>query len=208
MSTPTDPLSLADWRRRVAEMYAAVRHNPDPQAGWRAFRGQRDRLFASHPVSPLDEAQQASFETLPFFSYNPAWRKLGRLDKKVERRTYAIELPDEGSFRYTRVANVHFDHQGEEHSLSLFWVEGYGGGLFLPFQDQTSGKGTYGGGRYLYDGIKGADLNLEPEGFLLDFNFAYNPSCAYNDRWVCPLSPPENRLGCAVEAGERRYPGN
>jgi uncharacterized protein (DUF1684 family) len=208
VSTPTDPLSLADWRRRVAEMYAAARHNPNPRAGWQAFRGQRERLFAGHPASPLDEPQQASFKALPFYPYDPAWRKLGRLDKKVEHRTYAIELPSEGSFRYTRVANVRFDHQGEEHSLSLFWVEGYGGGLFLPFQDLTCGENTYGGGRYLYDGIKGADLNLEPDGLLLDFNFAYNPSCAYNDRWVCPLSPPENRLGCAVEAGEQRFLGD
>ena len=205
MPTPSDPLSLADWRRRVAEMYAAARRSPDPQAAWQAFREERDRLFAGHPQSPLDERQQAGFTGLHYYPYDPAWRILGRVEGEVDRQTFAIELPAEGAFRYTRVARVRFEMGDEEHALSLFWAEGYGGGLFLPFQDRTSGAGTYGGGRYLYDGIKGADLNPEAGNFLLDFNFAYNPSCAYDDRWVCPLSPPENRLTCAVEAGERDY---
>ncbi|MDX1605233.1 MAG: DUF1684 domain-containing protein [Candidatus Competibacterales bacterium] len=75
--------------------------------------------------------------------------------------------------------------------------------LFLPFLDATSGQGSYGGGRYLYDSIKGADLGAGADTLVLDFNYAYNPSCAYDPRWVCPLAPPENRLPFAVEAGER-----
>ncbi len=85
----------------------------------------------------------------------------------------------------------------------MYWFEGYGGGLWLPFSDASSGTETYGGGRYLYDTIKGADLGIAGSEILLDFNFAYNPSCAYDDRWSCPLSPPENRLPFAVNAGER-----
>ena len=92
---------------------------------------------------------------------------------------------------------------GQPAELSAFWIEGYGGGLFVPFRDATSGATTYGGGRYLYDTIKGADLGAGAERIVLDFNYAYNPSCAYNDEWVCPLSPPENRLLFAVEAGEK-----
>ena len=95
-----------------------------------------------------------------------------------------------------------------EITLTLFWIEGYGGGLFLPFGDRTNGTDTYGGGRYLYDTIKGADLGGEGADagrIVLDFNFAYNPSCAYSPRWVCPLAPPENRLPFRVSAGER-YP--
>ena len=88
--------------------------------------------------------------------------------------------------------------------LTLWWIGGYGGGLFLPFTDGTSGQETYGGGRYLLDAIKGADLGLSHGGrLILDFNFAYTPSCALNPAYVCPLSPPENRVPIELRAGER-----
>ena len=92
---------------------------------------------------------------------------------------------------------------GAEHELDLFWLEGYGGGLYLPFADATSGTETYGAGRYLLDTVKGADLGMEGDRLVLDFNLAYNPSCAYDPRWLCPLAPPANRLAVAVRAGER-----
>ncbi|HEX2196540.1 MAG TPA: DUF1684 domain-containing protein, partial [Actinomycetota bacterium] len=92
---------------------------------------------------------------------------------------------------------------GRDAALDVFWISGYGGGLFLPFRDATSGASTYGAGRYLYDTIKGADLGTEDGKLVLDFNFAYNPSCAYDPRWACPLAPPGNVLDVAVEAGER-----
>jgi uncharacterized protein (DUF1684 family) len=84
-------------------------------------------------------------------------------------------------------------------------VQGYGGGLFLPFRDQTSRAQTFGGGRYLYDTIKGADLGAGDQEIPLDFNFAYNPSCAYNAQWVCPLAPQENNLNMPITAGEKRF---
>ena len=87
--------------------------------------------------------------------------------------------------------------------LMLFWIDGYGGGLFLPFTDATSGSETYGGGRYVLDTIKGADLGQDGDRLVVDFNFAYNPSCAYSPAWTCPLAPSENRLPTAVRAGER-----
>jgi uncharacterized protein (DUF1684 family) len=79
---------------------------------------------------------------------------------------------------------------------------GYGGGVFLPFRDATNNRQTYGGGRYLYDTIKGADLGTAQGGIVLDFNYAYHPSCYYNPRWVCPLAPPQNILDFPVTAGE------
>ena len=105
------------------------------------------------------------------------------------------------------MARVRFTRTGRDATLSLFWLEGYGGGLFLPFKDGTSGIEGYAGGRYLYDTIKGADLGMQSDQIVLDFNYAYNPSCAYNDRWVCPLPPPENRLPFAVTAGEKSLSG-
>ena len=86
---------------------------------------------------------------------------------------------------------------------------GYGGGLFLPFRDATSGHETYGGGRYLTDTIKGTHgrgLVLRATGVTLDFNYAYNPSCAYSSQFLCPLSPRENTLSAPVRAGEMSYP--
>jgi uncharacterized protein len=105
--------------------------------------------------------------------------------------------------RCSRVGHARFTVGGEPAALAVYWLEGYGGGLWLPFSDATSGDETYGGGRYLYDTIKGADLDIQGAQMMLDFNFAYNLSCAYDERWSCPLSPRENRLPFAVTAGER-----
>jgi uncharacterized protein (DUF1684 family) len=137
---------------------------------------------------------------------------VGTLERDVDRETWAVELPAEGLFHYTRVARVRFRVQECDAALSIFWIEGYGGGLFLPFRDASDGRETYGGGRYLYDAIKGADLGggldgMAADQFLLDFNYAYNPSCAYNEQWVCPLAPAENWLSFSVEAGEKAFRG-
>jgi uncharacterized protein (DUF1684 family) len=75
--------------------------------------------------------------------------------------------------------------------------------VFLPFRDATSGTTSYGGGRYLWDSVKGADLGSADEELVLDFNYAYHPSCVYDPRWSCPLAPRDNWLGIPVEAGER-----
>ena len=87
----------------------------------------------------------------------------------------------------------------------MHWLEAYGGGLFLPVRDATYGATSYGGGRYVLDTVKGADLGADGDRLIVDFNFAFNPSCAYDPGWVCPLAPPANRLPVAVEAGERSF---
>ena len=105
--------------------------------------------------------------------------------------------------RLPRFARAEFTLAGDAHALDLFWLEGYGGGLYLGFAVATSGAETYGAGRYLLDSVKGADLGMEDGRLVLDFNLAFNPSCAYDPRWVCPLAPPANRLPVPVRAGER-----
>jgi uncharacterized protein (DUF1684 family) len=93
--------------------------------------------------------------------------------------------------------------------LTLWWIHAYGGGLFLPFRDGTGGHQTYGGGRYLTDTVKGTHGRgltwLGHDTVRLDFNYAYNPSCAYDDAWLCPLAPPENRVPAEIRAGELNY---
>jgi uncharacterized protein len=204
MSAPESPLTLAHWRRTVAELYADVRESavPDIAAAASRYRAARDRLFADHPDSPIAFSERSRWRGSSWYLYDPAWRTIGVVEP-IRSSTFEIPLAADGVVRCSRVARVRFSIAGETASLSLYWFEGYGGGLWLPFSDATSGESTYGGGRYLYDTIKGADLGASSDGLVLDFNFAYNPSCAYDDRWACPLSPAENSLAFAVNAGER-----
>jgi uncharacterized protein (DUF1684 family) len=205
LSTPSNPFTLADWRHTVAEHYMAVRalSGADGPAASTQFRAARARLFREHPDSPIAPDRRAGWTGLHWYPYAPAWRVRGVIDATLPRQTFDIPLASDGVLRCTRVGHARFEIAGRPASLAMYWFEGYGGGLWLPFSDATSGTETYGGGRYLYDSIKGADLGISGSEILLDFNFAYNPSCAYDDRWSCPLSPAENRLPFAVNAGER-----
>ena len=202
---PADPMSLADWRRRVAEMYGEIRRLGPAGApnAWSLFRSTRDDLFTNHPQTALTQKQLTQFNGIPYFDYDPAFRVTGRLNFDVERDSVAVPIGNDGALRRSRIAEVHFELQHTPLRLNLYWIEGYGGGLFLPFNDLTNGQESFGGGRYLYDAIKGADLGAGTETIPLDFNFSYNPSCSYNNAYVCPLSPLENRLPIRIEAGER-----
>lgn len=116
-----------------------------------------------------------------------------------------LEIPGSaGSVtRFTRFAVARFD----SHELELYWLDAYGGGIFLPFGDTTNGDTTYGAGRYLLDTVKGADLGGDADSLVLDFNFAFSPSCAWDDLWPCPLAPIANRLPVSIEGGERKPGG-
>ena len=196
-----DLLALADWKRRVFDLYRRVRDEPDAAAAARLWRTTRDELFASHPQSPLPPDARADFTGLPYFDHDPALRVLAAV---VPAEPQAIDIGSSGEapIRFTRFARAEFTLAGADHALDLFWLEGYGGGLYLPFADATSGTETYGAGRYLLDTVKGADLGTQGDRLVLDFNLAFNPSCAYDPRWVCPLAPPANRLPVPVRAGE------
>jgi uncharacterized protein (DUF1684 family) len=202
----SDPVSLADWRREVGALYHAVRGAADPRAGWDLWRRTRDRLFRSHAQSPLDAAGRPAFAGLPCFDYDPAARRIVGLVPLRDRPVERVLLEGDGQIElqpFARTRGLAGAFGGE---LTVFWIAGYGGGVFLPFADATSGAETYAGGRYLLDGIKGADLGMAGDRIVLDFNFAYHPSCVYSPAWNCPLAPAENRLPAAVRAGERLQP--
>jgi uncharacterized protein (DUF1684 family) len=205
VNAPANPFTLADWRHTTAEHYAAVRAlaGTDAPAAAAQFRAARKRLMREHPDSPIAAEARATWEGPRWFPYDPAFRVRGAIDTQDERTSFGISLAADGVLRCTRVGHARFSIGGRAASLAMYWLEGYGGGLWLPFSDASSGTETYGGGRYLYDTIKGADLGISGAEIVLDFNFAYNPSCAYDERWSCPLSPPENRLPFAISAGER-----
>lgn len=195
--------SLHDWRRQVADLYAAVRAMPERE-GWAHWRAVRDRLFREHAQSPLSAARRAQFRGIDCFAYDPALRFTVALDPATDRETIALEAGKDGSVTLVPFALTRGLATALGKELTLYWIEGYGGGVFLPFGDATNGRESFAGGRYLLDTIKSADLGRDGEGrLILDFNFAYYPSCAYSEAWVCPLSPIENRLPVPVRGGER-----
>jgi uncharacterized protein (DUF1684 family) len=206
-------LDLAEWRRRVASLYADVRRAP--AAGrvlaWHEWRAARNDLFRQHSQSPLSSEQRANFRPLAYLPHDPLWRFTAKVEPDLESQRFHYQLGPDGDFGMKRIGWVTFKVGTNNGRLALYWIEGYGGGLFLPFRDATNGRPlagqgkTYGGGRYLFDTIKGADLGREDGGLVLDFNYAYNPSCAYHSKWVCPLAPHENTLTFAVRAGEKQY---
>jgi uncharacterized protein (DUF1684 family) len=196
-----DTLALLDWKRRVFALYTAVRAL-DPEPGWALWRETRDELFRSHPQSPLPPERRAGFAGLEYWPYDPEARVLAELEE-IEAPPQPVATSGSGEIHFRPFARAWFELRGERLSLEVYWLVGYGGGAFLPFRDATSGHGSYGGGRYLLDTVKGADLGEENGRLVLDLNFAYNPSCSYDPGWVCPLAPPANRLPVTVEAGER-----
>lgn len=205
MAVPKSPFTLAHWRREISGLYANVRRAPvnGRSQACERFRASRDALFREYEDSPIETDKRSRFPGLKYFAYDPAWRILGAIDRNIQNDTFEVDLGSDGLMKYTRIARVRFSLWGQMASLGVFWINGYGGGLFLPFNDGTNGKSTFGGGRYLYDTIKGADLGVGSTDMVLDFNYAYNPSCAYDEQWVCPLPPPENRLVFDVLAGEQ-----
>jgi len=195
-------LDLADYRRQVSDLYAAVRRAQDPEPAWAEWRSGRDALFATHAESPVPASELGGFTGSPFFDYDPAWRLLVDVEP-VDEKIALIDHSGDGATRFVRFGTAHATFDGEPFDLDLYWLDSYGGGLFLPFRDATSGTQTYGGGRYLLDTAKGADLGSVDGHLVLDFNFAYHPSCVWDDRWSCPLAPSGNRIDVEVLAGER-----
>lgn len=195
-------LDVVDWRNRVFALYDAVRRADDPEDAHELWRIERDELMAAHPASPLLPADRAGFEGLPLAPYDPAWRfTLPVLD--AEPAVFEFATGTDGVVGFERIGRVQVPDAG---SLDVWRLTSYGGGLFVPVRDALAGRagGTYGGGRYLLDTVKGADLGADAAGgtIVLDFNFAYNPSCAYDPAWACPLAPAGNVLGVEVPVGE------
>ena len=196
-------LDVADCRRRVFALYAEVRDSRDLPAAHDLWRRTRDELFAEHPSSPLLPEDRADFTGLPTRPYEPGWRfelpLLAAPDAQLD-----VETGTDGIVPFERIGLVDVPGVG---TLDVWRLTSYGGGIFVPVKDALAGKhgGTYGGGRYLLDTIKGADLGRGGADLVLDFNFAYNPSCAYDPAWACPLAPAGNTVLVDIPVGERYF---
>jgi uncharacterized protein (DUF1684 family) len=206
----TDRAWLADWRRRMATLYAEVRGMAvnDPEIALAHWRAVRESLYREHPQSPVPPDARATFRAA-HFDHDPSLR----FEVVIEPApppvpgAFALELPNSGAdtLSFSRVGRITIPFPTGGRTLAVFWMAGYAGGLFIPFRDVTNGAETYAAGRYLIDAAKSMDLGGDPaRGTLtVDFNFAVQPSCAFDPRWACPLASPENRLDLPVRAGER-----
>jgi uncharacterized protein len=194
-------LTLLDWRRQVRDLYARVRAEPDPASAHEFWRTTRDQLFATHPDSPLLPEARAAFTGLNVAPYDPALRFEVTLDPDVEAHRLEVPTATDGVVPFERIGVLRLPGLGD---LDAWWLESYGGGLFVPVKDAAAGRETYGGGRYLLDTVKGADLggDVRAGQLVIDLNFAYNPACAYDPAWTCPLAPPGNTLAAPVRGGE------
>jgi uncharacterized protein (DUF1684 family) len=231
-----DVLSLADWRRTIATLYADVRRiaETDVPAALAHWRAPRERLYRDHPQSPVPAARRAAFRAV-HFDHDPAMRFHVPVEAIETTGTDAadgldgatpidfgtgpgasapatapagpVQLPVSGGglMAFRRFGAMTVPFPAGARRLEVYWMEGYAGGLFLPFRDATNGSETYGAGRYLLDAAKSADLGGDAGNgtLVLDFNFAFQPSCAHDPKWACPLAPPANRLDLPVRAGER-----
>jgi uncharacterized protein len=203
-------IELTDWRRRVATLYATLRADtrPDPMR-LVAFRAARDRLFTEHPSSPVPQEKRATFRGVAYWRHDPALRFTAPLEPDPDAPPLDLPRSGEGAaFPHSRIGWVRFSVEGTPCRLAVYWLNDYAGGIFIPFRDATSGSESYGGGRYLWDSAKGVDLGSQGDALVIDFNYAYHPSCVYDPRWSCPLAPPENRLPVAIRAGERLPEGH
>ena len=206
--TAADPqglLDLVDWRRRVGDLYRAS--GPDAVEH---FRKGRDELFRTHPQSPIEHQERHAFAHLHYFPHDPAYRLDARFEPGEGSELVIDTGGEDGAVRYRRAGHLVFRLLGEGCRLTVLSLVQYAGGLFVPFRDATSGRETYGGGRYLFDTAKDTDglvLEITPGSseVTIDFNYAYNASCAYSPKWACPLAPPENFLKVPVRAGELTY---
>ena len=196
-------LTLLDWRRRVARLYAEVRSEPDPAAAHDHWRKTRDDLLRTHPDSPVPQRSRAGYPGAPVAAYDPRLRFDVTVDTDVPAKHIEVPTGSDGVVPFDRIGRAHLPGGGD---LDVWWLGSYGGGLFVPVKDATAGTATYGGGRYLIDTVKGADLGGDEGRLILDFNFAYNPSCAYDPEWACPLPPPGNIVARSLLAGELMPP--
>jgi len=197
----TAELELTDWRLRIQALYAQVRSESDPVRGHQIWREGRDELFRSHPQSPLLRDDPLRSRGIGYWRYDPTLRFRLRLQPPERQQELQVPTPADATIVMRLTGHVQLPLP-VPFRLDVWWLHQYGGGIFIPLRDGTAGTSSYGGGRYLIDTAKGADLGGDMDSLVIDLNFAYHPSCRYNPEWVCPLAPPGNTTAIPIGAGE------
>ncbi|MCL4488986.1 MAG: DUF1684 domain-containing protein [Chloroflexi bacterium] len=166
------------------------------------FRKAKDQFFKTSAQSPLAPEQKRDFAGLNYFDENPALRFELPLERYSDPERVAMQTSTGTTQDYDKIGQVRFEVSGEAAALQVYESVDNPGSYFVPFVDATAPAESYGAGRYLEPEETHADE------LLVDFNFAYNPYCAYvSEKWSCPLPPPENRLKVRIEAGEQNFHG-
>lgn len=195
-------LELVGWRREVAALYASVRAADSPEQGHALWRAGRDALFRTHPQSPLPADDPLRDSGLPYWPYDPDLRFELPLLPAPEPIRFSVHTGGEEVTELRRIGQVELPAPMGA-VVDVWWLEQYAGGLFLPLKDGTAGESSYGGGRYLLDTAKSADLGGDDRTLVVDLNFLYHPSCRYSPEWICPLAPAGNTIRYPVRGGER-----
>ena len=160
------------------------------------LREEKNEFFRSHPQSPFTQEQKHAFNGLKYYPENPSLRLEISVEKSSDQKAVSIQTTGGTPQNYQRYGQFTFEVEGKEAKLTLYSNED---GFFMPLVDGKAGVETYPAGRYL-------EVEQLANGkFLVDFNLAYNPYCAYNEQWSCPITPPENRLRAAIRAGEKIF---
>lgn len=188
-------------------------HQPQPQSGaseddaarrqLEAFRKQKNKFFMESQDSPILPEEKENFQGLNYYPVDLAYRVVAQLKPETNAGIFRVQTTTGEHKEYNRAGRLEFEIKGQHLSLTAFLPPAdeamHGGRLFVPFRDKTSGKETYGAGRYL-------DLNKKASNeYVLDFNRAYNPYCAYSPYYSCPLPPGENNLPIELLAGEKLF---
>lgn len=163
---------------------------------WNGFREAKDEFMRKHPQSPIPAEQRGAFAGLSYFPYNPELNLHLPLQRDAEGAV-TMETSTGSQREYHRLGHVTFTVDGQPATLTVF--RGEDGELFVPLRDATSGQETYGAGRYVEPDMPDEDT------VDLDLNYLYNPYCAYNPAYSCPLPPMENWLRVPIRAGEKAY---
>jgi uncharacterized protein len=164
------------------------------------FRKKRDEFFATDPQSPIPDSLRKDFKGLKWFPLNRDYKVFAKFEKNPKFEQIEMARSVAGPETYVKAGWVHFNLQGKDLVLTVYNPNVRDSKtIFVPFRDATSGKTTYGGGRYI-------DTRLANDAVELDFNRAYNPYCVWNFSFACPVPPEENRLNFAIEAGEMMTP--
>jgi uncharacterized protein (DUF1684 family) len=195
-------LTLVPFSGRMAHSQGKPDQEITQQIG--EYRQRRDRFFKEHPRSPLDDSQRSDFKRLTYYPVDLKYRFEGRIERYkyhiMNPKYYANFLTNKGiKKRYIRYGRFQFQLNGKEYVIQLYKSPG-SDHLFTPFRDKTNGDGTYEGGRYL-------DAEIVMPGYrtVIDFNMAYNPSCVYNDKYICIIPPDENNFDVEITAGEKMF---
>ena len=197
--------SLLDWKRKIFEIYSKVRNEDNPEFSWNKWVYNRKNLFENHAESPIASYQNKK-NIIKFYPYNHMFSFYPKVVRLSEKKLISLNLGSDGTIKIFPAYKTKGLKKVLKKELIIYRIHGYAGGLLLPFTDLGTRKGGehYEGGRYIIDTVKGADLGSNKNKIKIDFNYSYNPSCAYNTKWICPLINNENNLNILINAGEKK----